>query len=487
LSGHERPSIGPPTGTLSLRPATTPWSDPHVALTLSAVSILLVELAARPLHHASSALGIIAWGLQGLFALAGLIVAWRRQEQLRLIPLLVLALVFQLGWIAADLATSTLLPGDMGLYRDDGNTLLAGSYPSSEYPPGAVALFGAEVWLGNGTVRLSNPVLMVGFQLAAVTALWLLRTRWSAWFATLVALWPLNEPWWHFRFDLVPTALLAAGLLLALRERWLLSGAALAVGTAVKWTPALGWLVLVVWLLATRRTRSAAAMLSSFAVVLVLVHAPFLAWAPEGVLESYERQAGRGITNESSWYLPLRGLGIAHPAEFIGFPADVPGWANGAAVTAQALILILLLTAAAARSRTLSQAVALAALAPVAFLLTNRVFSPQFLVLMFVAWGVAGALAVRSRRQQLAVALVGMAACMSNLLVYPAQIERWEPASATLFAVAFTLTGWLVALALLRVPELDSAAGKGAASPTGGLALGQRIVQHVGGAEPTPR
>ena len=58
---------------------------------------------------------------------------------------------------------------------------------------------------------------MVPFQLVCVASVWALRTRWSAWLATFLALWPLNAFYWEFRFDLVPTAALVAGLLLASR------------------------------------------------------------------------------------------------------------------------------------------------------------------------------------------------------------------------------------------------------------------------------
>ena len=43
----------------------------------------------------------------------------------------------------------------------------------------------------------------------AVAAIWALRTRTTPWLAALVALWPMNAFFWEFRFDLVPTALLA--------------------------------------------------------------------------------------------------------------------------------------------------------------------------------------------------------------------------------------------------------------------------------------
>ena len=39
------------------------------------------------------------------------------------------------------------------VYRDQGNALLDGDYPRSEYPTGAVLLFAFEALLGGGTTK----------------------------------------------------------------------------------------------------------------------------------------------------------------------------------------------------------------------------------------------------------------------------------------------------------------------------------------------
>ena len=89
---------------------------------------------------------------------------------------------------------------------------------------------------------------MIPFKALAVAAIWSLRTRPAPWLAALVALWPANAYYWEFKFDLVPAALLAAGLALAWQERWTLAGIALGLGTAAKWTPALAFVALGAWL-----------------------------------------------------------------------------------------------------------------------------------------------------------------------------------------------------------------------------------------------
>ena len=67
-----------------------------------------------------------------------------------------------------------------------GQSLLDGDYPRSEYLTGAVSAPCAETCIGDDA-RTPNALLMIVFQLAAVAAIWSLRTRWSAWPAALVA------------------------------------------------------------------------------------------------------------------------------------------------------------------------------------------------------------------------------------------------------------------------------------------------------------
>jgi thiaminase len=95
--------------------------------------------------------------------------------------------------------------------------------------------------------------------------------------------------------------------------------------------------------------------------------------------------------------------------------------------------------------------VAIAAATPAVFLLVNRVFSPQYLVLMLVAWAIAGALLVESRREQLALGLAVMAATTANALVYPYTVFQhglWRAASALVFLIALAACAWLAARAV---------------------------------------
>jgi hypothetical protein len=415
---------------------------PTAALAVGAVLVILLELGRVETGRD------YAWLLaEAAVAAAALVVAWHGQERLRLLPLLAAAGGFHLALVWLHVEQSIPVDFDISVFTRQGESLLDGDYPRSEYPTGGVSLFAVETWLG-ADARTPNALLMIPFQLAAVAAIWSLRTRWSAWLAALVAFWPLNAYFWEFKFDLVPAALLAIGLALAWREDFTLSGIALGVGAAVKWTPALAVVALLVWLLGSRRGREALVLAAASVAAFAVLTLPYLAWQPDDVLAAYEIQGGRTITGESLPYLPLHWLGEAELGEDFTGEAVVPDWADPAATAVQLLVLVgVLVLAWRARGR-LAAGVALAALAPVAFLVTNRIFSSQFLVVLLVAWAIAIGLLARTRREQL---VLGVAAALASLLnafvhpfVLPGPSEIWEPTSALMFAVALALTGWLL-------------------------------------------
>jgi Glycosyltransferase family 87 len=427
--------------------------DAHAVLGAGVVAAVVLEAG---YDSATSDVWLFA---QAAVAAAALLYAWRRQERLRLVPVLVLAAAFQLAWVTLHAVPryrggydldSVSVRGDVDtktIFPREGQRLVHGHYPHSEYPVGAVLLFALEAWIAPHATRTFNAFLMVPFQLVTVAAVWLTRTRYAPWLAALLAFWPLNAFSWEFKFDLVPAALLALGLVLALHERWGWSGIVLGVGALAKWTPGLAFVPLLAWLLVRRRGEAAARHAIAFAATVALVYVPFLVWNAHDVLAAYTRQGKRTITPESVWFLPLRHLfGDAHVRTHISESAGAPHWANVAAGVIQAA-LVVVLVALAARAPTLRRAVALAALAPAAFLISNRIFSPQFLVPLFAAWAIAAALVARSSREQLAAGALATAASFANAFVYPFALPRydvtWQLASLVLFACAVALTAWL--------------------------------------------
>ena len=423
--------------------------DPNLALAAAAASVVALEAAYRTWTSDAWLL------LEALAAALALLYAWREQDRLQLVPVLAVVAALSLALVGVHWLLDVVGDKDTSVvFRWQGNGLRRGDYPRSEYPVGAVLLFGLEAWVGGGATRWANALLMVPFAVLVSAAVWLTRLPYAPWLAALVGLWPANAYYWQYKFDLAPAALLALGLLLALRRRWALAGAALGVGALVKWTPALAAVALLAWLVSTRRFRAAAAHGLAFAGTVALVYVPFLAWSHSEVLAAYERQSGRSITPESVWYLLLRPFDLAHVRTHISFSAGAPGWADVAAGVLQVAV-VLALVVAAARARTARAAIALAALAPAAFLLTNRIFSPQFVLVAFAAWAFAASLVVRDRREQLWVGAAMATVALANEFVYPFALPRydvtWVVCSLVLFALGLGLTAWL-AVRATRTP-----------------------------------
>jgi Glycosyltransferase family 87 len=416
--------------------------DPH--LVLAAAAALVVAAEAAYSHAASD-----AWlALEVGFSALGLLYAWREQERLRLAPLLAIAFAFQLAYVAVHLGFDVRSDFDSRvLFKRYGNELLDGNYPESEYPVGAVLLFAFEAWISGGSTRVANAFAMIPFQVLLVGAVWALRTRTAPWLAAVVALLPLNPYFVEFKFDVVAAAALVLGLVLAQRGRWAWSGVVLGLGAVVKWTPGLAFVVLLAWLVASRASRAAVRHAVGFAVTVAVVYVPFLVWRPDEVLHAYTEQGGRDITPESLWYLPLRALGIADFGTHVSKPADAPEWTNVLATVVQLLLVLGVILLAMRRRGNAPAALALAALAPAVFLLTNRIFSPQFVLVLVAAWAVAAALVALDRREQLLAGLAAGLISVANAFVYPYALphydQTWVIASGVLFSVGLLLTGWL--------------------------------------------
>ena len=404
--------------------------------------------------------------LQALVGAIVFVLVWRGQDRLRLVPVLLLALGFQLGWIALHLALGVQSDFDSRvIYSQQGNQLLHGDYPSSEYPPGAVLLFAFDALVSGGSdqgVRVAHAFAMVPFQLATVAGIWALRTPHSRWFAALVGLWPLNAFFVEFKYDPAPTAALVVGLVLALRGHWRAAGVAFGIGAALKWTPGLAAAVLALWLVASKRPRDAARLTLAFVGAFVGINALFVIIWPDQVAHAYTSQAGRGITGESLFYLPLRLLGHAQipPNQPIWSGAVVPHNADTAAVALQVVCVLAVFAAAFLVRGRVQAAVAVAAMAPVVFLLTNRVFSPQYLVLLLAAWAVAAALLVGGRREQALLAVPIVGATLANVLVYPTVTPvYWWVCSGVLFVLASVATLWILVRACVTAGPTETMDG----------------------------
>src|SRR5580765_4722304 len=151
----------------SLLPVRRPL-DPNVVLTGGALAIVALEAAYR--HWLSIPL-LLA---EGLVAGAALLYAWFERDRLRLDAVVAITVGLQLALLAVHLGLDVQGDKDSStVFRWQGNGLNRGDYPRSEYPVGAVLLFGLEAWLGGGATRTANALLMIPFQAVAIVSLWL--------------------------------------------------------------------------------------------------------------------------------------------------------------------------------------------------------------------------------------------------------------------------------------------------------------------------
>jgi hypothetical protein len=381
---------------------------------------------------------------------------------------------------------------DMGLFFDYGQDLIEGRWSNNpqeqyaEYPHLSLPLF----WLG---ARLSRshietfywvfPLLLVPFQLGAGAALYGIgRKLGRARAAFLLAAWIAGSPalylFGYTRFDVVPAALLLAGVYFAIpsdlrgvkgmqvRRRWTwlsaLAGGTLMVGGLVKWLPGVVW----PWLLAAYwRTRNRAGLLAfSLSTLLagLVLTLPALMINTPALLYPYQFQGNRKLIGESFWFLVQDAFfdpAHATPEKPWGQPPTVI-LENSLLTVAQLFLTGLVLGLALWRlwtQRSEQEAFsrwACAGLVGLAiFTLTNRIFSPQYMVLLVWAW--AAALVLRPvgwRGLAVGFILMGLAAGANFevylLGVYP---DIWVRDSAVMFVASFVLSGWLLWRALARL------------------------------------
>jgi hypothetical protein len=355
---------------------------------------------------------------------------------------------------------------DIPLYQVYGERVASGLVPyrdfGLEYPPGALPALVLPA-LVTGSFEAYRAVFVAEMALAGAIAVLVLdvalrrlrlpdRERTVS--LAFVSLLPLLLGGVILtRFDLVPAALTAGALALALAGRP--RGAALVVGlgVAVKIYPALLVPLLAVQAWRSRGRRGVATTLALAAAPVVLAYLPFFVLAPGGVLDSLGRQAGRPLQIESLGAGVLLAL---HHAFGVGLD-----WASGSGSqnligagpdslavlqgVAQVVAVALVWVAFSRGPATTERLVRYAAGAVVAFVALSRVLSPQFLVwVLFLVPLVGG-----PRRR--ATLLLTTGACALTAVWFPARYAKlvfdFDPlASWLVLARGLTLLALLAAL-----------------------------------------
>ena len=313
---------------------------------------------------------------------------------------------------------------DVHVYQGYAEQLLHGALPYRdvfvEYPPGAFAVFMPPTVFGAAHYNAAFKSLMALCGVATLVLLALVLAELGAsqrrvrvavglFAVSPIALGPISLN----TYDAWPALLTVLALWLLLRGRELPAFGVLGLAVSAKVYP----LVLVpiaAWLVWRQRgARSTALALGVLVLVAAAVLAPFAAYAPHGVYESFRSQATRGLQIESlgaSVLLVLDRLGLYHARVVETFGVAGRNLAGGTAeAVASGLVVVEALAVATvwllyARARDLRASLPLAFAAAVAgFLAFTKVFSPQYLVWLIplvlaagngVAIGLLGASAV---------------------------------------------------------------------------------------------
>lgn len=381
---------------------------------------------------------------------------------------------------------------DVGLFFKYGHDFATGETPSfngnyMEYPQFALFLFWIAERLSGGVQQSFYwifPAWMLFWQAVAAAALYatglkLKRAR-AAWLlAAFAAGCPYLYLFNYTRFDIAPAAMLLLSVYLFLpspsREGYsgmsritprhaLGSGLATAAGFLTKWLPA----VIAPWFAAAyiqaRRWRELAIFMVSGAILALLTMLPFYLANNEAFWYPYKFQGGRKLIGESFWFLlqyhfldPLHTI----PEKPWGEPTSVILGNNKLLVAQLGLVAVVFglslwrLWSARKDSQIYARWAAAGLVAVAVFTLGNRIFSPQYLVLLVWVWALALVLRPLTRVGLMVAFGLMLVATGANFLVFLLGVwpEEWLKYSLILFSAGWGFSGWLLWRALSVIKE----------------------------------
>jgi len=208
-----------------------------------------------------------------------------------------------------------------------------------------------------------NALLLTGF--AVVTAVMLYVANGSR--ALYFALAPTLLVYGTVNWDLVAVALATAGLLAFFRRRDRAAGVALGLGAATKLYPALLAVPLIAQRLRERRPDGAIVLAWTTAGAWLLMNLPFAAAAPTAWLTFFRFNGERGADFDSLWYMACRHLELCPSTRAINLGSF-----------ALFLVSIAAVWAIKVRRHPDFPRWTLGLPLLVAFLLSNKVYSPQY-------------------------------------------------------------------------------------------------------------
>ncbi len=306
--------------------------------------------------------------------------------------------------LAASFATTFLLHpwsdervSDLFVYRTAAAPILHGGLPYRdvflEYPPLSAPVIALPGTIGTG--EQAYRLAFAGMALLLLVAVIVLAGHLAAWTGgsprramLAVAAAPLvTGAMVRTHFDLAPTGMTMAALLLLCVGRPCLGMGVLGLAVMTKGFPLVVAPVALAWLVGRGQRRSALHGAAAFAGVVALVGAAALAISPSGAVDAVRYQLDRPVQIESlpataAGGLDTLGLGevravASHRSDGLEHPAaDVLSAAGSLALAAA----IALLAAAAARAPDARRLVLASLAAVAAFAAFGRVLSPQYMV-----------------------------------------------------------------------------------------------------------
>lgn len=257
---------------------------------------------------------------------------------------------------------------------------ILGSGSQFEYPVLIGLIAGVTAWLvpsGDADARALayfdiNTVLLAAVAMVAVLVTARMPGR-RPWDAAMVAVAPGIILAGSINWDLWAACLLAVGMYLFARQRLVAAGVLIGLATATKLYPVLVLGAILLLAVRTGRWRPLLVTGGSAAAAWVLVNLPFAAANPSGWAFFFQYSAERGAGYSSAWFAYNL---VAGRLGWAGLGADAVSWLSGGLfVAACAGIAAVALTAP--RRPRLAQ---LAFLVVAAFILTSKVYSPQYVV-----------------------------------------------------------------------------------------------------------
>ena len=208
-----------------------------------------------------------------------------------------------------------------------------------------------------------NALLLTGFAVAIAVMLYVANGSRALYFAVAPTLLVYGTVNW----DLVAVALATAGLLAFFRRRDRAAGVALGLGAATKLYPALLAVPLIAQRLRERRPDGAIVLAWTTAGAWLLVNLPFAAAAPTAWLTFFRFNGERGADFDSLWYIACRHLDLCPSTRAINLGSF-----------AIFLVSITAVWAIKVRRHPDFPRWTLGLPLLVAFLLSNKVYSPQY-------------------------------------------------------------------------------------------------------------